>query len=169
MENYHHDDDQKHLAKAISELTHVLRDGLNYLKKHPGNSPPRVHFEWAIGLVHNKPAKEATKMDIKLTNEQQVKVTLNPKTDAGKSVKVDGKPTFEVISGNSTVVVAEDGLSAMLVSADDPGDTEILVKADADLGEGVEEISEVIRLQVAGATAKNLGLVAGTPETKPTA
>ncbi len=103
---------------------------------------------------------------LKITNEQKVAVTLTPKTDAGKPVKVDGKPTWEVISGDSKVTPSDDGLSATLVSGDDPGDTEILVKADADLGEGVEEISDTIRLSVIGAAAKNLGLTAGTPELK---
>lgn len=107
-------------------------------------------------------------MDIKITTEQQVRVTLSPKTDTGRPAKLDGSPSWTVISGNSTVQVADDGLSALLVSADDPGDTEIMIKADADLGEGVEEISEVLKLMVAGATAKNLGITVGTPEPKPT-
>lgn len=106
-------------------------------------------------------------LDIKITNEQQVRVTLNPKTDTGKPASLDGVPTWEIVSGNSTVTADADGRSALLVSADDPGDTQILVKADADIGEGVEEISDVIKLSVVGATAKNLGLVAGTPEAKP--
>ena len=107
-------------------------------------------------------------LEIKITNEQQIPVTLTPKTDTGKPAKLDGKPTWEIVTGNSTITVAEDGLSAVLLSSDDPGDTEILVKADADIGEGVEEISDIIKLTVAGATAKNLGLTAGAPEAKPT-
>lgn len=103
---------------------------------------------------------------ISITNEQKIKATLSPQTDSGKPAKLDGKPTWEVISGSSTVVVAEDGLSADLVSSDDPGDSEILVKADANLGEGVEEISDVIKLTVLGATAKNLGITLGQPESK---
>lgn len=107
-------------------------------------------------------------LSLKITNEQQIPVTLTPKTDTGKPAKLDGVPTWEVISGSSTVTVSEDGLTAVLASSDDPGDTEFLVKADADLGEGVEELSDVIKLTVAGATAKNLGLTAGAPEAKPT-
>lgn len=103
---------------------------------------------------------------IKITNEQKVQVTLKPVTDTGKPAALDGSPAWSVISGNSQVQVADDGLSAWLVSADDPGDTEVLVKADADLGTGVEEISDTIQLSVIGATAKNLGLSAGTPEPK---
>lgn len=106
-------------------------------------------------------------MDIKLSNEQQVKVTLTPKTDSGKPAPLDGIPTWEVVDGLSTVQVAPDGLSATIVSSDDPGDTQILVTADADIGEGIEHISDILKVSVVGAAAKNLGLTVGTPELKP--
>ncbi len=105
-------------------------------------------------------------MEVRLTNEQKVTVTLTPKTDAGKTAKLDGKPTWEVIDGNSTVAPSEDGLSAVITSADDPGDTQVLIKADADIGEGIEEISDVLKVSVVGAAAKNLGITVGTPELK---
>lgn len=124
-----------------------------------------VVFGYNVG----QPQPKQTRMPLELTitNEQQIKVTLTPKTDTGKPAQLDGKPTWEVVSGNSTITVADDGLSATLVSSDDPGDTQYLVKADANLGEGVEEISDTIKLTVAGAMAKNLGLTAGQPEAKP--
>jgi len=127
----------------------------------------RARFDWTVGPVTNKVQQEKEQMIIKLTNEQQVTVTLKPKTDGGRTAKLDGVPTFEVISGESTVTAAADGLSALIVSSDNPGDTQILVKADADLGEGVEEISEILEVQVGSASAKNLGIVVGTPEVKP--
>ncbi len=105
-------------------------------------------------------------LDLTITNEQKVQVTLNPVTDTGKPAKLDGAPTWSVINGTSTLDIAADGLSAFLVSGDDPGDSDFLVSADADLGSGVTEISDTIRLHVAGAQAKNLGLVAGTPVAK---
>jgi len=122
-------------------------------------------FHFKFGLPQKK---EHTHMpvSISITTEQKVKVTLVPVTDTGKPAKLDGAPSWAVLSGNSQVVVAEDGLSADLVSADDPGDTQIIVKADANLGEGVEEISDIIDLSVVGATAKNLGITVGTPEPK---
>jgi hypothetical protein len=126
---------------------------------------PRKRFDFAVGPVTNKQRKKIT-MEIKITNEQQVKVTLNPVTGGGKPVTLDGAPAWSVISGNSTVVPAEDGLSADLVSEDGFGDTEFLVKADADLGEGVVEISDTIRLTVVGAKAESLGLSAGEPTQK---
>lgn len=106
---------------------------------------------------------------ITITNEQKVNVTLTPTTDTGKPAKLDGKPEWEIVSGTSTLAVADDGLSAYLISSDDPGDTEVLVKADANLGAGpenVETISEMIKLTVSGSMAKNLGLVVGQPEPK---
>lgn len=104
--------------------------------------------------------------EVTITNTQKIKATLNIVTDSGKPAKVDGKPTWSVVSGNATTVVAEDGLSADLVSADEPGDTQFLVEADANLGEGVETISDTVTLHVAGEQAKNLGLTLGTPEPK---
>jgi len=105
-------------------------------------------------------------LDITISNEQKVKITLTPVTDTGRPAKLDGTPEWSVTSGSSTLDIAADGLSAFLVSADDPGDTEFLVKADADLSGEIVEISDMIRLHVAGALAKNLGLVAGKPEAK---
>lgn len=105
-------------------------------------------------------------LEVNVTNEQQVKVTLAPVTATGKPAKVDGVPTWEIITGGGTVNAAGDGMSADLVSSDDPGDTDYLVKADADIGEGVTEISDIIRLHVAGAQAANLGLSAGEPTPK---
>jgi len=107
-------------------------------------------------------------VEVTITNEQQVNVKLNPKTDSGKPAKLDGVPVWSVVSGDSTVTVAADGMSADLVSSDTPGDTTYLIDGDADLGTGVEDVQETITLHVSGANAKNLGVVVGTPTLKPT-
>ena len=104
--------------------------------------------------------------EIKITNAQKINVTLAPTTQSGKPARLDGKPSWDVVSGNSTVERSDDGLSADLISSDDPGVTEILVKADADLGEGVEEISATIVLTVEGEHAANLGITVGEPTDK---
>lgn len=127
--------------------------------------PDSLRLEFKVGPVTNKERKNKM-LEITITNEQKVNVTLHPVTATGRPAQVDGAPTWEVVTGNSTVVPAVDGLSADLISSDDPGDTDFLVKADADLGSGVVEISDVIRLSVAGAQAANLGLVAGDPTPK---
>lgn len=120
-------------------------------------------FSYCVG--HPKP-KEINMLGIAISNEEKVNVKIVPVTTTGKPARVDGVPTWEVVEGASSVVPAADGLSADLISGDDPGQTRFLVKADADLGAGVIEISDEIVLEVSGAQAANLGLVAGTPQPK---
>ena len=124
---------------------------------------PKPRFDFSIGSAQ---PKGPTMIEITITNEQKVKVTLNPVTEKGAPVTLDGPPAWSIISGESTVLAEPDGLSATLTSSDTPGDTQFLVEADADLGGGVEVISDVIRLTVAGARAKNLGLIVSAPELK---
>jgi hypothetical protein len=130
---------------------------------------PRVRFLWSIDPAQPKtgttpPPPMPLKLEI--TNEQKIKVSLTPTTDTGKPAKLDGAPTWLVQSGTAAVQAAEDGLSAELVSGDEPGDTEIQVSADADLGAGVVTVTDTILLTVVQAEAKNLGLSAGQPEPK---
>jgi hypothetical protein len=110
--------------------------------------------------------KESTMVQVTITNEQKVLVTLAPVTATNKPAQLDGQPKWTVVSGKSIVVPDEGGMSASLISSDDPGDTEIMVEADADLGEGVETISDIIKLTVLGAKAQSLGLIVGTPTPK---
>lgn len=129
--------------------------------------PHRRNLAWRVGVAQPKTPKHRTDMlEISITNEQKVTVTLSPVTESGRPAKVDGAPSWRVTSGEGQVIPSEDGISAVLVSSDNPGDTEIMVEADADLGAGVETISDVIRLHVEGARAAHLGLVAGNPEPK---
>ncbi len=150
-------------ALALTERQNHIRH--TELLAALGQRTKRVSLVFSVGVPQQKAKKMP--LEIKITNEQQVNVTVTPRTDSGKPAKLDGSPTWTVVSGNSQVVVADDGLSADLVSSDEPGDTIVAVKADADLGEGVEEIADTITLSVIGASAKNLGLVAGTPTQKP--
>lgn len=106
-------------------------------------------------------------MNITITNEQQVNVKLAPVSAKGKPVALDGAPVWAVTAGSCTIVPSADGLSCLIVSGDDAGDSEITVSADADLGEGVVTISDAIRVTVNGAQAQSLGLTADAPTTKP--
>lgn len=103
-------------------------------------------------------------LTVRITNEEKVKITLHPTTPGGRPAEVDGEPEWEVQAGNVTLEPSEDGMSCDIISADDPGNSEVIVRADADLGEGVVEISDVIHVQVDSAQATSLGLTAGSPE-----
>lgn len=104
-------------------------------------------------------------LELKITNEQKVPLTVAPVTATGKSALLDGDVLFTVQSGDATIERI-DATSAWLISGEVPGDSVIVVSADADLGEGVEPITDLVKLTVEGARAQSLGLVAGTPVAK---
>lgn len=124
----------------------------------------RKRFRITCDVPQSK--KETHMLELTITNEQKVKVTITPVTATGKPAALDGAPSWSVSSGDSTISVAENGLSADLISSDAPGETMYVVSADADLGAGVENVTDSIKLVVEGAKAVNLGLVAGAPEAK---
>ncbi len=120
-------------------------------------------FRYTVQILQKKGGE--IMLELKCTNEEKVKVTAIPVTTTGKPAALDGAVKVTVISGEGTVEMV-DNTSFYCLSSNNPGDTEYLVEADADLGEGVITISDNIRLSVAGALAANLGLTAGTPEPK---
>lgn len=148
---------------------HIKADVTHHVIFEPKGSQVKLGLRFDLPIP-KQPSKPTTSMiETKLTSEQKVKLTLSPKTATGKPARLDGEPTIEVVSGEGTVEENEEdesGLSFYLVSADLPGVTEYLIKADADIGEGVEEIAEAVVLTTMGANAKNLGVTLGTPEPK---
>lgn len=119
-----------------------------------------VHFNWKIGRPQLKKRREGIMIEIGCTNEEKVPVSISPVTLAGNPVALDGAIQVTVQSGDGSVEMV-DSTSFFVVSGLNPGDTAFLVSGDADLGAGVETISDVILLHVAGAKASNLGMVAG--------
>lgn len=105
-------------------------------------------------------------MNVQSTTEEKVQVTLSPKTSSGKDARLDGKPTWEVVNGNATLDIAEDGLSAFLISEDTAGSSSIKVSADADLGAGVRTIELILDYTYSNPEAAALGAVVGTPVPK---
>lgn len=102
-----------------------------------------------------------------LNTEQKVNLTIKPLTVNGKPAKLDGVPTWESSDvGVITLVVAADGLSADAITTDGIGTSTVKVTADADLGEGVENIAASLDVESVHARATNLGLVAGEPQAK---
>lgn len=110
-----------------------------------------------ICILVDSSIKQTNTMNIQITSEQKVRITLAPKSDAGNDAVVDGAPQWSVSSGDATVEPEEGGLSAWIISGA-PGDSVIAVNADADLGEGVRTISDRIDLKVTGPEASSLGL-----------
>lgn len=124
---------------------------------------PPLRFAWHVGPVALK--DNAMPLEVTLTNEQQVTVHATPVTPAGNPATVDGAVQFTVQDGACSVVPMDDR-SATIVSGDTPGDSVVLVQADADLGQGVQTIMDTVVVHVIGAQATSLGLTAEQPELK---
>jgi|SRR5215813_13642375 len=106
-------------------------------------------------------------LELKITTEQQVMVHLNPTTSRGKPVAVDGIPTWEVAAGDVILQPSATGLDCNIVSPDSAGESQVLVSADADLGEGVTTITDTIKITAGDPQATSLGLKADAPVDKP--
>lgn len=72
-------------------------------------------------------------------NEVSPKMVLKIVNKAGLPAKVDGLPKWSVDEKLASLVVAEDGMSAV-ITALAAGIALVQVTADADLGEGVKEL-----------------------------
>ena len=106
-------------------------------------------------------------MALILTDEQKVSLSIQPVTSAGNPAKVDGVPVWSVSDETVlTLTVAEDGLSAVATVTGTLGASQVSVKADADLGEGIKEIAAVLDVSVVASQAASLSITTATPETK---
>ena len=130
-----------------------------------GKGEGTFRFNYAIGKPMRK-QPGGNMLDLTITNEQKIKVTVNPVTEAGNAVALDGPIVVAVSSGDGTFEVQPDGISAYLISGDLPGDTVYTISGDADLGEGVINVADVVNLHVEGAQAAALGLTVDEPELK---
>lgn len=98
-----------------------------------------------------------------MTPDQKVALSVAPTDSFGNPAKVE---TVAWSSSNEevlTLVVAEDGMSVEAVTTGVTGVAQVVVKADADLGEGVKELVGTLDVEVVPGEAVNLNLVAGTP------
>lgn len=104
-------------------------------------------------------------MKILISDEQQITVTMNPKTQAGRPAEVENASWTPADPSIVTAEPSEDGKSCTLVSQG-VGTTSIHVSADADLGDGERTLETDFDFEVAAAEASDLGLTAGQPELK---
>jgi hypothetical protein len=100
-----------------------------------------------------------------LDNTFNYPIRIAPKTAAGNPAAVDGRPAWSSTNPDAfTVQVADDGLSALIVTADSGTELrtgKLQVRADADLGEGVSEIFLEVDVVVGPAPATSLSFEVG--------
>lgn len=103
----------------------------------------------------------------RITNEQQVPITVVPKTEAGRVAQIDGDVTF-TSSDETVATVTSTGPNTALVVAVGPGASQITATFDADLD--ADEFREVVlsgAVEVVPAEATQGVIEFGTPELQP--
>lgn len=101
-----------------------------------------------------------------MTDTQQAEVTLKVKDKSGRPASVEGVPLWEVAPAGSEMVASvkpsASGMSATIIGRL-PGDCQIRVTADADMGEGVSPIIGILDVAISGGPATIVELVASAP------
>lgn len=121
---------------------------------------------WIIGPVTVK-GKRRSELSLVLTDEQKVGLAIQPLTAAGNPAQVDGAPSWSVTDpGVLELEVESDGMSATVTTVGPLGTCQVQCVADADLGEGVTQITALLDVEVKAAGAATLSLTAGIPELK---
>lgn len=102
----------------------------------------------------------------RITNEEQVSVTVRPLTAHNKPATIDGNVEF-ASSDPAVATVASTGPLTAMVVAVAAGVCQITASFDADLGTGVRPVEMSGALEVVGAEATTAEIVFGTPEAQP--
>ncbi len=87
-------------------------------------------------------------MNLSITTAQQVTVRLSPKTQSGKSATPVGKPRWSVNSGGCSIAPAADGLSCVIVSGANAGDSVVEVAADFGAGTTLKTLTDAVNVAV---------------------
>lgn len=125
--------------KARQTLLQAVIDQLEDLKKKFDDRSR------ATGIIFlNESGEEITKMDIQIDKNKNASIKIVDK--GGNDAKVDGLPVWELDAEFAALEVAADGMSAKLVPTGKIGVATLKVKADADMGEGVEELAAELEL-----------------------
>jgi hypothetical protein len=121
---------------------------------------PRGSFRFVVGI---RPKRRTTMQELATTNDDQVTIAdLTPTSAKGKPAAIDPNVpvTYEADNGAVVTEAPEAGIAAVIDMPDEPfvGDVTITIKGDADVGEGVETITEVIVCHCSHPRATSLGV-----------
>ena len=102
---------------------------------------------------------------ITINEEQKVDFKVIPKTIQGNPAELDGAAALTLIEGDATFEQVDDSTFTLISGA--PGVTsKFEITGDADLGEGVVPIADIIELTVIHAAAASLDIEFAEPVLK---
>jgi hypothetical protein len=98
-----------------------------------------------------------------ITATQQVVASIQPVDKKGNPARVDGAPVWAGDDALLTVVPEADGLSATIIAKGPLGHAQVVVTADADLGEGIVPLTGVLEVDIVGGQAVSLSIATAEP------
>jgi hypothetical protein len=108
-------------------------------------------------------------MALTLTAVQQVGVSVSAVDAKGNPAPVENVQFSSSDEAILTVTVdPTDPTKATAVAVGTTGTAQVKVQADADIGEGIKNLTGLLDVEVVAAEAVSLGIAAGTPEDQPT-
>ena len=119
-------------------------------------------LRWHVGPVVDQ-RSSAMPVEVSLSTEEKVKLSITPMTPGGQPAPVDGAAQWTV-EGTCTVEPIDEVSAWVLAGA--IGDSVVTVACDADLGSGVVPLGDTCLVHVANPQAANLGLSAEAPVLK---
>lgn len=150
------------------ESLNQIRDELKGLREELGNLVSQVK-EIVVALTPPEAAKIAFfveeggqlkpiggSMFQKVTEAKKFAIKITDKF--GNDAKIDGLPAWAADESLADLVVAEDGLSAVVTPKGPVGSFKLQVKADADLGEGVKELLGELAIDLVAGDAEVIAI-----------
>lgn len=101
---------------------------------------------------------------MKLPYNYKVGLSIKPVDEAGNPALVENIVWTSTPLDVVELVPADDGLSCTVKALGKVGVAQVEVTADALIGEGIENISDFLSIEVTAGKAVNLGIIAGVPE-----
>lgn len=125
------------------------------------DSAPRV-----LGRSASTINNEQVNTMLTLTDTQKCALSLDIRTAAGNPAQIDGAPVWAVSDPAvlEVTVDTEDPKKATVRAVGPLGVGQVTVKVDADLGEGVREITGILDVTVLAGSATVVLVASGTPE-----
>lgn len=143
---------------AVEQL--AQRDMLQRIIDSIGSAPLNAARVVFTAVLEGHIFLRVESMIIKATQEFDASVAFQD--SLGNPAPVEGVPVWTNSNeATLTLVVAADGLSAVVSATGTPGSGQISVQADADLGEGVTTITGVLDVEVQPGDAVNVVLNTG--------
>ena len=151
----------------MDEKAHIIVKEININKYYSSDKKHRYkpHFKFIVLYrINNQIITSEVSMVVLLDN-QKVSVLIQPVSVKGNPAPLDGVPVWTVTDESLvSVVSAEDGMSAVVTAVGPIGTAQVIVKGDADLGEGLVEITGILDVEILASGAATFVITPGTPE-----